>query len=339
MEWVPVRAGNWIFHCHIVDHIVPAIERAESERKHDLMNVEQHALDAMGGLVLGVTITETGPEEALEPPHQRLRLVALESSNDDGILVRGFALGEGVAATDTPSVPGPPLLLTRGETTEITVVNELSAPTTIHWHGPELESVYDGVAGWSRTRSRIAPLIAPGDSFTVRIKPPRAGTFIYHSHMDETSQLHQGMFGPFLVLEPGEEYDPEHDRLFVIGGQAEGDNPTTINGHREPPVMSFRAGETYRLRFVHITMGQGLSTDIALSRDGSPVKWHPVAKDGADLPEGLRREGNAQFLSETGQTFDFMWTPIEPGDATLSVTQERFFLPGEDVVRQTLRVR
>ena len=338
MEWVPIRAGNWIFHCHLVDHIVPAVERDEAEREHDLMDVEQHALDAMAGLVVGMTVTENEQAEAMEPPHQRLRLVALEANNDDGTVVRGFGLEEpGAETIDTPSVPGPPLLLTRGETTEIAVVNRLSEPTTIHWHGLELESVFDGVAGWSRTRSRIAPLIAPGDSFTVRIKPPRAGTFIYHTHMDETDQLVQGMIGPFLVLEPGEEYDPEHDRVFVIGGQVEGDYPVTVNGYREPPVMRFRAGETYRLRFVHITMGQ--AADVALTMSGSPVKWRAVAKDGAELPEVLRREGDAEFMSNTGQTFDFMWTPTEPGDATLSVTHERFLQPGEDVVRQTLRVQ
>jgi FtsP/CotA-like multicopper oxidase with cupredoxin domain len=207
----------------------------------------------------------------------------------------------------------------------------------MHWHGLELESVYDGVAGWSRTRSRVAPLIAPGDSFMVRINPPRAGTFIYHTHMDETDQLVQGMFGPFLVFEPGEEYDPEHDRVFVIGGQVEGDYPTTVNGHREPPPVSFRAGETYRLRFVHITSGE--AADIALTMSGSPVRWRAFAKDGADLPEALRLEGDAEFESHTGQTFDFMWTPAGAGDVTLSVTHRLFTQHGEDVVRQTLRVR
>jgi FtsP/CotA-like multicopper oxidase with cupredoxin domain len=338
MEWVPIRAGNWIFHCHLLDHIVPAIKRDEAEREHDLMDVEKHARDAMAGLVVGMTVTENEQTEAMETPHQRLRLVALEANHDDGRVVRGFRLEEpGAETSDTPSVPGPPLLLTRGETTEIAVVNRLSEPTTIHWHGLELESVFDGVAGWSRTRSRIAPLIAPGDSFTVQIKPPRAGTFIYHTHMDETDQLVQGLFGPFLVLEPGEEYDPEHDRVFVLGGQVEGDHPITLNGHREPPVMSFRAGEAYRLRFVHITMGA--VADVALTTSGSPVRWRAVAKDGADLPEALRLEGDAELESHTGQTFDFMWTPAEAGDVTLSVTHPFFAQHGEDVVRQTLRVR
>jgi manganese oxidase len=338
MEWVPTRGGNWIIHCHILDHVVPSMARDEVVREHDHMHVEQHALDAMGGLVLGITVTEDGSPDAYGPPHQRLRLLALEALNDAGITVRGFALDSGPTdVPDTPLVPGPPLQLARGEATEITVVNRLTESTTIHWHGLELESVYDGVAGWGRTGSRIAPLIAPGDSFVVRITPPRAGTFIYHTHMDETDQLVQGMFGAFLVLDSGEEYNAEHDRIFVIGGQTEGDYPVTLNGHREPPVMRFRAGETYRLRFIHIT--QGVEPNIAVTRNGAPVRWLAVAKDGADLPPALQLEVDAEFSTGTGETLDFLWTPVEPGEVTLSVRFEGFFVPGELVLRQTLEVR
>jgi hypothetical protein len=93
----------------------------------------------------------------------------------------------------------------------------------------ELQSVYDGVAGWSRTDSRVAPLLAPGDSFDVFIRPPRAGTFIYHSHMDELRQVTQGMYGPLLVLvlEPGQRFDPERDRLIVIADAIDGDYHAT----------------------------------------------------------------------------------------------------------------
>lgn len=338
MEWVPTRAGNWIFHCHTLDHVVPVIERDEKERAHDLHDPEQHALDAMAGLVLGLTVSDDGSVESDTVPDQRLRLVALEEHPDDSTTVRGFALAKGTEpAASAPSVPGPPLLLTRGERTEITVVNRISEPTTIHWHGLELESVFDGVAGWSRTGSRIAPLIAPGDSFTVRITPPRAGTFIYHAHMDETDQLAQGMAGPFIVLEPGERFDPEVDRIFLIGGQLEGDYPVTINGHRDPPPGTFRAGTEYRLRFVQISTGHAI--DLELTKDGAPLRWRAHAKDGADLPPALRVEGDAEIHTNTGQTFDFLWTPEEPGDATLALRWELFFEAREGVLRQTFRVR
>ena len=337
MEWEPTRAGNWIFHCHILDHIVPAIEREEEALAHDLHDVEQHALDAMGGLVLGMTVDDARGEVDDDSFVQRLRLVAMEKELDDGTTQRGFALQQGEEPRpDELSVPGPPLLLTRDQMTEITVVNRLSQPTTIHWHGLELESVYDGVAGWSRTGSRIAPLIAPGDSFSVRIRPPRAGTFIYHTHMDETDQLAQGMIGPFLVLEPGAAYDPELDRVVLIHGQGEGDYPVSINGSQRPPAEVFRAGTEYRLRFIHMT--RGLPVELALVQNGEPLRWRARAKDGADLPPALRIETEARLRTNTGETFDFTWTPLEAGDVSLVVRHELFFELGEVELTQPFRV-
>jgi FtsP/CotA-like multicopper oxidase with cupredoxin domain len=338
MEWTPTRAGNWIFHCHTLDHITPAIERDEAARAHHPHDAARHALEAMAGLVLGLTVTDDGLEPEAEPA-RTLHLVAMEKPLDEERSLRGFALG--VGREPDPELwtsPGPPLVLTRDELTEIVVSNRTSEATTIHWHGLELESVYDGVAGWSRTGPRIAPLVAPGESFAVRIRPPRAGTFIYHTHMDESDQLVQGMLGPLLVLEPGEAYDPRTDRVFVIGGQTDGDPPILVNGHREPSPEAFEAGTEYKLRLVHMTRGAPI--DIALSRDGEPVRWRPVAKDGADLPPALARETRALLRSNTGETFDFAWTPREPGEYELSIRYEPFFEQDVEIVlAQPLRVR
>jgi FtsP/CotA-like multicopper oxidase with cupredoxin domain len=145
------------------------------------------------------------------------------------------------------------------------------------------------------------------------------------------------MFGAFLVLEPGAAYDPEHDRVFAMGGQTDGDYPVTINGKQEPPPATFNVGEQYRLRFINITRGANI--DIAIARNGAPVRWRAVAKDGADLPAALRLEGDAHITTNAGETFDFLWTPTEPGEATLSMRYEPFFETGEVVLRQTLYMR
>ena len=117
----------------------------------------------------------------------------------------GFTLQHGDAVPPLDSGPriGPALELVRGEPVRITVVNTLSQPTAVHWHGIELESYFDGVAGYSGAGTRLSPLIAPRDSFEVRMTPPRAGTFIYHTHVDEETQQVAGLAGPLLVLEPG----------------------------------------------------------------------------------------------------------------------------------------
>ena len=119
------------------------------------------------------------------------------------------------------SIPGPTLVLRRGEPVEITLVNRLSEGTAIHWHGMELDSYYDGVHGFSGAGARVTPLIAPGGTFVVRFTPPRTGTFIYHTHLHDNRQLPSGLYGALLVVDPGasgDAYDPATDHVFVIGG-------------------------------------------------------------------------------------------------------------------------
>jgi manganese oxidase len=339
MEWVPTRGGSWLFHCHVLGHVAPWPERDEAARAHDLHDVERHPLDGMAGLVLGITVDEPTPAAADPEPEQRLRLLAQERRvpGSDAV-IRGFVLQEGnEPPADSVVVPGPPLLLTRDRTTAITVVNRLGEPTTVHWHGMELEAVYDGVAGWSRTGSRIAPLIAPGDSFTVHMTPPRAGTFIYHTHMDETDQLGTGLYGAMLVLEPGEAFDPAHDHLFVIGEAVDGGERTpAINGRHDPPPVTLAAGAEHRIRVININ--PDLTTDIALERSSAPLPWRPLAHDGADLPPALRVESPARLRTGTGETYDFLWTPSGPGDAELVVRFPFATEPGELVLRQRIRV-
>jgi FtsP/CotA-like multicopper oxidase with cupredoxin domain len=54
---------------------------------------------------------------------------------------------------------------------EITVLNQLHEPTTVHWHGMELVSYYDGVADWGAHGKQSTPMIDPGASFRVRFTP------------------------------------------------------------------------------------------------------------------------------------------------------------------------
>ena len=103
-----------------------------------------------------------------------------------------------------PSLLGPPIVLTRGKETEIEVRNMTTNPTAIHWHGIELESYYDGVPGWTGSGQQTSPAIAPGGSFVARMAPPRAGTFIYHTHWHDRAQLLNGVYGPLIVVEPGQ---------------------------------------------------------------------------------------------------------------------------------------
>jgi FtsP/CotA-like multicopper oxidase with cupredoxin domain len=340
IAWTPTRPGNWLMHCHLRDHVTPAEPRKPEERVHDLHDVEQHALTAMAGLILGITVAEN--RGVLQEPgsQHRLRLIAREELLPGSDVVRrGFIVEGGPQPPqDHPTVPGPPLVLFRDRTTSIEVVNEMSEATTVHWHGMELESVYDGVAGWSRTGLRVAPLVGPDSSFRVQMTPPRAGTFIYHTHMDETEQLIGGLYGPLVVLEPGESYDPQLDRIFVIGGAVAGTeySSATINGQREPEPQAARAGMRYRLRFINIT--PDATVQLQLVQEGALQRWTPIANDGADLPDALRVEQPARLRFSAGQTYDFEWTPSSPGDVALRLEWQFPTEPGSVTLIQAIAV-
>lgn len=341
MAWTPTRAGNWLMHCHLRDHVTPFPEREPGQRMHDLHDVEQHALTAMAGLILGITVTEDGAPPGEPDPVDTLRLIARETpGRGNEVVVRGFIVEDARGpAGDRPTVPGPPILLTRHRTTSIDVINQMSEPTTVHWHGMELESVYDGVAGWSRTGNRIAPLVPPGGSFRVQINPPRAGTFIYHTHMDETDQLVGGLYGPLLVLEPGESYDPERDRVYVVGGAVlDGKYEyATLNGQLDPESQIVHAGTSYRLRFINIS--PAATVEIRLVQDGTLQNWNPLANDGAGLPAALRAERPAVLRFSAGQTYDFEWQPAAPGEAALQLVWQFPTEQGSLTLRQPFSVR
>ncbi|HET7600761.1 MAG TPA: multicopper oxidase domain-containing protein, partial [Gemmatimonadales bacterium] len=275
MTWSPTTPGQWLMHCHIHAHTSGALvgdlrppdgaHGADSARALAVGDTVTGAhgahpapapgaaadaeasagippMDDMGGLILGIRV-RPAPAAAPGAPEMaarhRLRLAVGPSViRPDGEHIR-VSLDDSRGAAADIGTPGPPIVLTRGEPSEITVVNGLEQPTTIHWHGLELESYYDGVAGWSGAERRIAPTIAPGDSFTARMTPPRAGTFIYHAHNLATLQVGDGLVGPLLVLEPGERFDPSREIVWIVGGRdVEESGFLRLNGTRWPAPLT-----------------------------------------------------------------------------------------------------
>ncbi len=330
MTWVPERIGNWIFHCHIMGHmsedVTPVIfgpkgPPAKIEHSHDA-----YRSDGMGmsKLVLGITVTDETPKfvpaKAIIPPAavQKHLFVRERAASDRVPAGPGFYL-EGVSKK--VEAIGPPLVITRGERTAITITNELNQPTAIHWHGLEIESYYDGVAGWTGSTQHATPSIAPGDSFVAYMTPPRAGTFIYHTHWHDASQLTGGLYGALLVMPPGEAYNPAKDRVFVLGrgGPNEMHDPLLVNGSAQPGMMVLLINQSYRLRFINITPDDE-SVVISLSSGTQAVQWRAIAKDGADLPEQQAIVGDAMRPLGVGETCDFEFTPKTRGMYELRFT-------------------
>lgn len=330
LTWTPERAGNWVFHCHILRHISPENrywQAGVNEHQHD---AGDHARQGMAGLVMGITVlpseTVVKQTSSTEAPTRSLDLVASELpglfGSDPGM---GFAIA---GAGAKPTIPGPPVVLTQGQPSNIRVVNHLSEPLAVHWHGIELESYYDGVPGVSGSGNHLMPPIPPGESFVVQFTPPRAGTFIYHTHIDDLKQLTSGLYGPLIVLRPGEQFDPEVDRVLVLSKAGPGDTAVWLNGSESPHFDNFRVGRTYRLRIINI-LPDNPPVEIRMEAAGAPVKWRPLAKDGADLPPGQRATCSAQQTLSVGETYDFEFRPDTAGQVILHATRPQAVFPPE----------
>ena len=363
MSWVAEREGNWVFHCHfpfhVSYHVALAGDGATAAMAPGMTAGSSEAVPAtpagrpavaqahrMSGLVLGIYV-EPGAaparSAAAKRPPRDIRLLVQSSPHRYGPLAGlGYVVQRGVApALDSIEVPGPVLVLRRGEPVRITVVNHLAEATAVHWHGIELESFPDGVPGWSGTPGRIMPPIQPGDSFAAEFVPPRAGTYIYHTHANEQLQLGSGLYGPLLVVDSARPYDPETEKLIVVGGAGPADSlpqfgyesPGLVNGSADPPPLDLKVGRTYRFRLININPDWrvifSLTSEVALQQ------WRPVAKDGADLPASQRRLRPSWLLTGPGETADFEFTPRAPGDLRLEV---KTLLPGW-IVPVEVRVR
>jgi FtsP/CotA-like multicopper oxidase with cupredoxin domain len=331
MTWVPERPGNWLFHCHFTSHFAP---RAPLGMRLDdpagvshARHVQNHALEGMSGLVLGVAVTPghmTSAPPAPDVASRRLRLLIRPSiDGTERAPIYTFALHEGGAEPppDSGVRSGPPLVLTRGVPVAITVVNRTPEPTAIHWHGIELESYFDGVAGFSGNAKHVSPVIAPGDSFEARFTPPRAGTFIYHTHVDELRQQPAGMSGPLIVLEPGQRYDPATDVPVLITSprdSADEAHTVLLNGRLTLAPLDVRVGVPYRLRFINITIARP-SIRVELRRDTTLLMWRALAKDGRELPAARQLARPARQQISIGETYDFELTPAAAGAYRLEV--------------------
>ena len=332
MSWVPERAGNWLFHCHWSIHIAAPRPGAGAPAPAH----HNHATQGMTGLVMAIAVApRPGARVADVPPRPRrqLRLVAIQDSAfpDSAPSLRFRIEERGRSGRVLEAGPGfsPPLELVRGEPVSIMVVNRLREPTAVHWHGIELESFFDGVADFSGAGRRIAPVIAPADSFEVRFTPPRAGTFIYHSHVNEPYQHRGGLLGALIVREPGAG-DFEGERIvFLKSSRVRGAAaPVEIDGQAVPDTMVLRAGRPYRLRLIGLTtLNPNATVSITAWADSSfrnfpdtlIGQWRPLAKDGADLPEAQRTPRLARQIVGMGETYDFEFTPKQPGRLRLEV--------------------
>ncbi|MBD0327824.1 MAG: multicopper oxidase family protein [Pyrinomonadaceae bacterium] len=162
-------------------------------------------------------------------------------------------------------LPGPIIKAQKGNTLVIKVKNNLSEPTTIHWHGIRLPAPMDGT-------DSVQKPIEPGEAFEYQFVVPDAGTFWYHSHYNETVQVERGMYGALVVQDKADPVVDGEKVIMIDDMKLSADNAFTepswflpriierhdgregdtllING-QENPLIEMHAGQVERWRFVN----------------------------------------------------------------------------------------
>ncbi|MDB6171952.1 MAG: multicopper oxidase protein [Chthoniobacteraceae bacterium] len=214
-------------------------------------------------------------------------------------------------------VHGPTIEAVEGDRLRIYVTNNLPAPTSVHWHGIILPNGMDGVGGLTQKA------IQPGETFKYEFTLWQQGTFMYHSHHDEMTQMALGMLG-VIVIHPREPKGPPIDRDFVymlsewrIDPGTSRPNPVemtdfnilTLNAKAYPGTapMIIQKGDRVRIRIGNLS-----------AMDHHPIhfhghKWWVTETDGGVVPETARWP-ETTVLVPVGTTRTVEWIANNPGD-------------------------
>jgi FtsP/CotA-like multicopper oxidase with cupredoxin domain len=215
------------------------------------------------------------------------------------------------------STPGPTIELVEGERVRIYVTNRLPEPTSVHWHGLIVPNGMDGVAGLNQTA------IPVGETYVYEFTPDRPGTFMYHPHFDEMTQMALGLMG-MLIVHPRRPRGPRVDRDFVLmthewkirPGMRRPDpnemndfNLMTFNSKAFPGTepLLVKKGERVRIRFGNLS-----------ANDHHPIHFHGLSfevtqTDGGYVPASARLP-ETTVLVPVGSTRVVEFVATEPGD-------------------------
>ncbi|MGZ0748575.1 multicopper oxidase domain-containing protein [Haloparvum sp. AD34] len=203
-----------------------------------------------------------------------------------------------------PSVPGPVLRTTEGNSMEVTLDNTNGKrPHTIHFHGVQKTWKNDGVP----TTTGIQ--VPPGESHTYEIPANVPGTHLYHCHFQTHRHIDMGMYGIYRVDPEG--YEPADREYFMTvkdwdsrvpkkwAGKADftygsaNRNPDvfTVNGRSAPRTLHPEEGSPIivdkgdRVR-IHLVNGGFMSHPMHIHNH----RFQRVEKDGGTVPKAARHD-------------------------------------------------
>lgn len=221
-----------------------------------------------------------------------------------------FVTGYGING----QIPGPVIEARQGQPLAIRLTNDLPEATVVHWHGLRIPSVMDGTDDVQRP-------VQPGETFTYLFTPPDAGTFWYHSHLNETEQIEKGLHGA-LIVRGDDDLSLDGEKILVLddlkldksGGLApfggfkqrhdgrEGD-VRLVNGRMEPE-LTMAAGQVERWRIINVASARY----IKLSLGGQPFRI--IGTDGGLIEAPVSA---TEFLLPPSDRVEIAVGPFEEG--------------------------
>ncbi|WP_291915080.1 copper oxidase [Limnohabitans sp.] len=196
--------------------------------------------------------------------------------------------------------PGPTIEVVEGDKVRIFVTNQLPEHTTIHWHGQRLPNGMDGVGGLNQKQ------IPVGKTFVYEFVARRPGTFMYHPHADEMTQMAMGMMGLWITHPKGPhpliaEVDRDYAFLLSAYDVTPGAKTPNVNTMLDQNIWSWnsrvfpgisplvaRLNDRVRVRVGNLTMTNhpihihGIEFEVT-GTDGGPVpktaRWPEVTTD------------------------------------------------------------
>ncbi|GAB5593874.1 hypothetical protein Unana1_08774 [Umbelopsis nana] len=107
--------------------------------------------------------------------------------------------------------PGPTITANTGDIIQVNVVNNLTVPTALHWHG-----MYQRDTPWQDGTPGVTQCPIPaGGSYTYTFSTAgQSGTYWYHSHY--MSQYVDGLVGPLIIENPSSPGPLPYDEEIVI---------------------------------------------------------------------------------------------------------------------------
>jgi FtsP/CotA-like multicopper oxidase with cupredoxin domain len=193
----------------------------------------------------------------------------------------------------------PVLRVRQGDRMAVTLKNELTQHTSVHWHGLRLPNAMDGVQYVTQ------PPVEPGQSFRYDFTLADTGTFFFHPHCNESGQIGHGLAG-ILVVEGDEVRVPDDEVVLAIkdwrlnpdgtwldfvtpqGAARAGTFGTVrqVNG-RSGYSRSFAPGSEIRVRLLNLDSTRVVEVGVEggeaalVAVDGHPIP--PVALDSSGI--------------------------------------------------------